>query len=203
MRPPLRGVCACALAATPAMLPASAACMPPAVNMASTSRRLAPRCKAPRIRVLSSGPIRPFSCLSCPMLVSCRNQFAGREGFSEALEHRAAKRCVSIAPERLAETAVSWTAGGMVCGEPRYSPTSAGKPVDVTNLREAPRLVGPRLMAAVDEHLVHDTQVLGREDVVARVGGNVQEVLGCTAELVEHVLEGLQARLVGAASCAV
>ena len=39
MRPPLRGVCACAVAASAAMPPASVACMPPAISIASMSRR--------------------------------------------------------------------------------------------------------------------------------------------------------------------
>jgi len=42
--------------------------------------------------------------------------------------------------------------------------------VNVADFGEAPRCVRPRLMTTVDEHLVHDPEVLGWEDVVPGVG---------------------------------
>ncbi|MCY1433357.1 hypothetical protein D9M71_493840 [compost metagenome] len=52
-------------------------------------------------------------------------------------------------------------------------------------------------MATGDEGLVLDLHVFGRHQVVAEARRNVQHVFRTAAEVVEHVLEGLQARLVG------
>ena len=70
MRPPLRGVCACAVVASVARPPASVACMPPAISIASTSRRVAPRCSAPNRRWLSSGPTSASNDLRSVMVLA-------------------------------------------------------------------------------------------------------------------------------------
>ena len=53
MRPPRFGVAACAESASVDRPLATVACMPPAISIASTSRRLAPRFNASSMRVLS------------------------------------------------------------------------------------------------------------------------------------------------------
>src|SRR3990167_6274615 len=84
MRPPFFGVCAWAVLASDAMLPASVACMPPAANMASTSRREAPRRSEPIMRALSSGPTSTCSCvwllLMIAPLLKCGGCRVGTQG---------------------------------------------------------------------------------------------------------------------------
>src|SRR5690625_4548436 len=53
-----------------------------------------------------------------------------------------------------------------------------------------------RLIAAIDIHSVLHAEIRRRLQVVARTGRDVHDVLGVTAELFEHVLEGLHPRLV-------
>ena len=51
-------------------------------------------------------------------------------------------------------------------------------------------------MSARDEDLVSNPQIVGRHQVVTGARGNVQDVLRAAAQMIEHVLESLQARLV-------
>jgi hypothetical protein len=73
----------------------------------------------------------------------------------------------------------------------------AGRPRRRSGDRVVVVVGATRTVAAVDEDLVLDADVVGRHQVVAQAGGDVQHVLGVAAQRIEHVLEGLQPRLVG------
>src|SRR6195256_6778628 len=51
-------------------------------------------------------------------------------------------------------------------------------------------------MATSHEDFVTNPQIVGRHQVVTGARGNVQDVLRAAAQVIEHVLESLQARLV-------
>src|SRR5258706_13066452 len=90
---------------------------------------------------------------------------------------------------RVASLAVLIPAAG------RSETHDGGQSADVRDFGVVIRLA-TGTVAAIDEHLFLHAKVVGGHQVVAQAGRHMQDVLGSAAELIKHVLERTQPRLV-------